>query len=80
MNDVLEKKLREVGKAYSRAKFKRPPVLVIDSADIVYKEDPQLLSRIQGFAKTAADNDVMRVVGLCHFRDLRHHDAPGRLA
>ena len=60
-DDVLEKKLLEVGKAY-RAKYKRPPVLVIDAADIVYKEDPQLLSRIQGFAKTAADNGDMHVV------------------
>ena len=59
--DVLEKKLLEVGKAYL-AKYNRPPVLVIDAADIIYKEDAQLLSRIQGFAKAAADSGCLRVV------------------
>ena len=57
----LEKKLLEVGKAYL-AKYNRPPVLVIDAADIIYKADAQLLSRIEGFAKAAADSSCLRVV------------------
>ena len=59
--DVLEKKLLEVGKAYL-AKYKRPPVLVIDAADKIYKEDPKLLFHIQALAKDGADSGCLRVV------------------
>ena len=57
----LEKKLLEVGKAYL-AKYKRPPVLVIDAADKIYKEDPKLLFHIQALAKDGADSGCLRVV------------------
>ena len=57
----LEKKLLEVGKAYL-AKYKRPPVLVIDAADKIYKEDPKLLFHIQALAKDGADSSCLRVV------------------
>ena len=59
--DVLEKKLLEVGKAYL-AKYKRPPVLVIDAADKIYKKDPDLLFDIQALAKDGADSGCLRVV------------------
>ena len=57
----LEKKLLEVGKAYL-AKYKRPPVLVIDAADKIYKKDPDLLFDIQALAKDGADSGCLRVV------------------
>ena len=57
----LEKKLLEVGKAYL-AKYKRPPVLVIDAADKIYKKDPDLLFDIQALAKDGADSSCLRVV------------------
>ena len=59
--DVLEKKLLEVGKAYL-AKYNRPPVLVIDAADKIYKKDPDLLFDIQALAKDGADSGCLRVV------------------
>ena len=57
----LEKKLLEVGKAYL-AKYKRPPVLVIDATDKIYKKDPDLLFDIQALAKDGADSGCLRVV------------------
>ena len=57
----LEKKLLEVGKAYL-AKYNRPPVLVIDAADKIYKKDPDLLFDIQALAKDGADSGCLRVV------------------
>ena len=57
----LQRKLLEVGKAYL-AKYKRPPVLVIDAADKIYKEDPKLLFHIQALAKDGADSSCLRVV------------------
>ena len=57
----LEKKLLEVGKSYL-AKYKRPPVLVIDAVDKIYKKDPDLLFDIQALAKDGADSGCLRVV------------------
>ena len=57
----LQRKLLEVGKAYL-AKYKRPPVLVIDAADKIYKKDPDLLFDIQALAKDGADSGCLRVV------------------
>ena len=57
----LEEKLLEVGKAYL-AKYNRPPVLVIDVADKIYKEDPKLLFYIQALAKDGAESGCLRVV------------------
>ena len=53
--------LLEVGKAYL-AKYKRPPVLVIDAADKIYKKNPNLLLDIQALAKDGADSGCLRVV------------------
>ena len=57
----LQRKLLEVGKAYL-AKYNRPPVLVIDAADKIYKEDPKFLFHIQALAKDGADSGCLRVV------------------
>ena len=57
----LQRKLLEVGKAYL-AKYNRPPVLVIDAADKIYKKDPDLLFDIQALAKDGADSSCLRVV------------------
>jgi len=57
----LQRKLLEVGKAYL-TKHNRPPVLVIDAADKIYKEDPKLLFHIQALAKDGADSGCLRVV------------------
>ena len=68
----LEKKLLEVGKAYL-AKYKRPPVLVIDAADKIYREDPKLLFHIQALAKDGADSSCLRDRRRCsnHWRQVR---------
>jgi energy-coupling factor transporter ATP-binding protein EcfA2 len=41
---------------------KRPMVLVIDSADILAKEDPKFLYFLQNFAKDCADRGTLRIV------------------
>ena len=45
-----------------RTKYNRPMVLVIDSADVLAKSDPQFLGMIQDFAKNCADMGILRVV------------------
>ena len=57
----LFKKLKEVGAAYA-AEYGRPPVLVVDGADILHKTDPQFLTHLQTLAKTCADNNSLLVV------------------
>lgn len=49
------------GKAY-RAKHGRPIVLVVDSADLLAREQPQLLIAMQDFAKTCAEKGLLRIV------------------
>ena len=57
----LERKLRDVGAAYL-AKYGRPPVLVVDGADVLYKKNPEFLTDLQTLAKNAADANTLRVV------------------
>ena len=57
----LEDKLLDAGAAYL-AKYERPPVLVVDGADVLYKENPKFLTKLQTLAKNAADANTLRVV------------------
>ena len=57
----LEDKLLDAGAAYL-AKYGRPPVLVVDGADVLYKENPKFLTKLQTLAKNAADANTLRVV------------------
>ena len=57
----LEDKLLDAGAAYL-AKYRRPPVLVVDGADVLYKENPKFLTKLQTLAKNAADANALRVV------------------
>ena len=57
----LERKLRDVGAAYL-AKYERPPVLVVDGADVLFKKNPEFLTDLQTLAKNAADANTLRVV------------------
>ena len=57
----LEDKLLDVGAAYL-AKYGCPPVLVVDGADVLYKENPKFLTKLQTLAKNAADANTLRVV------------------
>ena len=53
--------LRDGAAAY-HAKFGRPAVLVIDGADLIAKNDEKFFGKLQGFAKTCADERHLRVV------------------
>ena len=57
----LEDKLLDAGAAYL-AKYERPPVLVVDGADVLYKKNPEFLTDLQTLAKNAADANTLRVV------------------
>ena len=57
----LEDKLLDAGAAYL-AKYGRPPVLVVDGADVLYKKNPEFLTDLQTLAKNAADANTLRVV------------------
>ena len=53
--------LRDLATSY-KAKHGRPPVLVIDGADLIAKRDPDLMKVLQDFAKEQADANGIRVV------------------
>jgi hypothetical protein len=57
---TLRKHLVEAAQAF-KAKHGRQPVLIIDAADFIAKGDPQLMQRLQNFAKTEADAKRLRV-------------------
>ena len=61
LGKALFAKLKVVGAAYL-AKYGRPPVLVIDGADVLYKKNPEFLTDLQTLAKNAADANTLRVV------------------
>ena len=64
----LERKLRDVGAAYL-AKYGRPPVLVVDGADVLYKKNPEFLTDLQTLAKNAADANTLRVAFVMSEKD-----------
>lgn len=45
-----------------KEKHGRPMVLVIDSTDVLAKEDPKFLGKLQDFAKNCADQGTLRIV------------------
>ena len=53
--------LKSAGDAY-RQTHGRPPVLVVDGADILHKKDPQFLADLHSLAKTCADYNSLWVV------------------
>ena len=57
----MEDKLLDTGAAYTE-KYGRPPVPVVDGADILHKKNPQFLTDLQTLAKTGADNNSLLVV------------------
>ena len=61
LGKALFAKLKVVGAAYL-AKYGRPPVLVVDGADVLYKKNPEFLTDLQTLAKNAADANTLRVV------------------
>ena len=61
LGKALFAKLKVVGAAYL-AKYGRPPVLVVDGADVLYKKHPEFLTNLQTLAKNAADANALRVV------------------
>ena len=58
---LVSSMLIKVGTKF-RTKYNRPMVLVIDSADVLAKTNPQFLGTIQDFAKNCADMGILRVV------------------
>ena len=61
LGKALFAKLKVAGAAYL-AKYGRPPVLVVDGADVLYKKNPEFLTDLQTLAKNAADANTLRVV------------------
>ena len=57
----LKDKLLDVGAAYV-AEYGRPPVLVVDGVDELYRRDPAVLTDLQTLAKNGADTNTLRVV------------------
>jgi hypothetical protein len=61
LSNDLEAKLIVVGQAYYQ-KYKRVPVLILDAVDIIHKQQPEFLVKLQTLAKTGADKNALRVV------------------
>eukprot|EP00732_Lithocolla_globosa_P002774 Lithocolla_globosa_v1_NODE_1945_length_2247_cov_4.583485.p1 type:complete len:419 gc:universal NODE_1945_length_2247_cov_4.583485:393-1649(+) len=59
--NLLEEELITTAEKF-KSKHGRPPVLVIDGADLIAKHDPTFFVRLQNFAKSSADRGKLRVV------------------